>query len=68
MAPIAVALLAVWAWLSTGWAPLDGVAIADAQRVALYAVALLAATLLLPALPRAVEPALGLGVLVVVVR
>ena len=66
VAPIAIALLAGWAWLSTGWAPLDGVAIADAQRVALYAVALLAATLLLPALPRAVEPALGLGVLVVV--
>ena len=66
VAPVAIALLAGWAWLSTGWAPLDGVAIADAQRVALYAVALLAGTLLLPALPRAVEPALGLGTLVVV--
>jgi hypothetical protein len=66
VAPAALALLAGWAWLSAGWAPLAGAAIADAQRVALYAVALLAATLLLGAVPRAVEPALALGALVVV--
>jgi hypothetical protein len=65
-APAALALLAGWVWLSAGWAPLQGAAIADAQRVALYAVALLAATLLLGALPRAVEPMLGLGAFVVV--
>jgi len=66
VAPGALALLAGWVWLSAGWAPLEGAALADAQRVALYAVALLAATLLLGALPRAVEPALALGALVVV--
>jgi O-Antigen ligase len=65
-APVAIGLLAVWVWLSAGWAPLEGAALADAQRVALYAVALMAATLLLGALPRAVEPALALGTLVVV--
>jgi hypothetical protein len=64
--PVALGLLAGWTWLSAGWAPLEGAAIADAQRVALYAVALLAATLLLGAVPRAVEPALALGALVVV--
>ena len=53
-------------WLSAGWAPLEGAAIADAQRVALYAVALMAATLLLGAVPRAVEPLLGLGAAIVV--
>jgi hypothetical protein len=66
VAPGALALLAGWTWLSAGWAPLEGAAIADAQRVALYAVALLAATLLLGAMPRAVEPGLGLGAAVVV--
>ena len=66
VAPGALALLAGWVWLSVGWAPLEGAAIADAQRVALYAVALAAATLLLGAVPRAVEPALGLGAAVVV--
>ena len=66
VAPGALALLAGWAWLSAGWAPLEGAAIADAQRVALYAVALLAATLLLGAVPRAVEPGLALGAAVVV--
>jgi len=66
VAPGALALLAGWVWLSAGWAPLEGAALADAQRVALHAVALLAATLLLGALPRAVEPALALGALVVV--
>jgi len=65
-APAMLGLLAGWIWLSAGWAPLEGAAIADAQRVALYAVALLAATLLLCAIPRAVEPLLGLGALVVV--
>jgi O-antigen ligase/polysaccharide polymerase Wzy-like membrane protein len=65
-APGALGLLAFWVWLSAGWAPLEGAALADAQRVALYAVALLAATLLLGAVPRAVEPALALGALVVV--
>jgi hypothetical protein len=66
VAPAALGLLAGWVWLSAGWAPLEGAAIADAQRVALYAVALMAATLLLGAVPRAVEPLLGLGALVVV--
>jgi hypothetical protein len=66
VAPAALGLLAGWVWLSAGWAPLEGAAIADAQRVALYAVALLAATLLLGATPRAVEPLLGLGAAIVV--
>ena len=66
LAPAALALLAGWVWLSAGWAPLEGAAIADAQRVALYAIALLAATLLVGAVPRLVEPMLGLGALVVV--
>jgi O-Antigen ligase len=61
----ALAALAAWTWLSAGWAPLEGEAIDDAQRVALYAVGLLAAVMLLGALPRAVEPALALGTLVV---
>ncbi len=65
-APVALGLLAGWVWVSAGWAPLEGAAIADAQRVALYALALAAATLLLGALPRAVEPLLALGALVVV--
>ncbi len=58
--------LAIWTWLSIGWAPLAGPAEADAQRVALYAGALLASLLLLGALPRAVEPALAAGCLVVI--
>ena len=66
VAPAALGLLAGWVWLSAGWAPLEGAAIADAQRVGLYAIALLAATLLFGAVPRAVEPLLGLGALVVV--
>jgi hypothetical protein len=66
VAPGALALLAGWTLLSARWAPLEGAAIADAQRVALYAVALLAATLLLGAVPLAVEPVLGLGAAVVV--
>ena len=61
----ALVALAGWVWLSASWAPLPGQAIADAQRVALYAAALLAAVLLLGAAPRAVEPSLALGAVVV---
>ncbi|HYM57182.1 MAG TPA: O-antigen ligase family protein [Solirubrobacteraceae bacterium] len=61
----ALAALAGWVWLSASWAPLPGQAIADAQRVALYAAGLLAAVLLLGAAPRAVEPSLALGAAVV---
>jgi O-Antigen ligase len=61
----ALAALAAWTWLSAGWAPLTGDALDDAQRVALYAVGFLAAVMLLGAAPRAVEPALALGALVV---
>jgi hypothetical protein len=62
------ALAALWGWtaLSIGWAPLSDAALADAQRLALYTGALLAAFLLLGSVPRAVEPALAAGSLVVI--
>jgi O-Antigen ligase len=62
------ALAALWGWtaLSIGWAPLSDPAIADAQRLALYTGALLAACLLLGSVARAVEPALAAGCLVVI--
>ena len=62
------ALAALWAWtaLSIGWAPLSDAALADAQRLALYTGALLAAFLLLGTVARAVEPALAAGSLVVI--
>ena len=66
LALAAVAALAAWTYASAGWAPLAGPAIADAQRVALYAVALAAATLSLGAVPRLVEPILAAGCAVVV--
>jgi hypothetical protein len=60
--------LAAWTWASTAWAPLPDAAGDDAERAALYAVALLAgAALWRPrAAARAVEPLAALGVLVVV--
>lgn len=62
------ALAALWAWtaLSIGWAPLSDAALADAQRLALYTGALLAAFLLLGSVSRAVEPALAGGSVVVI--
>jgi hypothetical protein len=62
------ALAALWGWtaLSMGWAPLSDAALADTQRLGLYTGALLAAFLLLGAVPRAVEPALAAGSLVVI--
>ena len=62
------ALAALWGWtaLSIGWAPLSDAAVADAQRLALYTGALLAAFLLLGPVARAVEPALAAGSLVVI--
>jgi len=66
VAAAGLAGLAGWTALSTGWAPLTGPAVADAQRVALYAAAFAAGLLVLAAVPRAVEPALAAGCLVVV--
>jgi len=59
--------LAAWVALSITWAPLRGPALDDAQRVALYALALVvAAALLRGPLLRRVEPALVAGSFVVV--
>jgi hypothetical protein len=60
--------LAAWTWASTAWAPLPDAAGDDAERAALYAVALLAgAALWRPrAAARAVEPLVALGVLMVI--
>jgi len=62
------AALAAWTWASTAWAPLPDAAGDDAERAALYAVALLAgAALWRPrAAARAVEPLAALGILVVI--
>jgi O-Antigen ligase len=69
-APAAVAALAglagllAWTLLSFAWAPLRAPAVDDAQRLALYLGALLAATALLRgATARAVVPALAAGIL-----
>jgi hypothetical protein len=62
-------LLGIWTLVSTSWAPLDGPAWEDSQRLALYAGALIAAAALLrdPVFARAAEPALALGALAVAV-
>ena len=65
-AAAALAGLCAWTALSAGWAPLSGPALADVQRLVLYLGAFLAALLLLPAVPRAVEPALAAGAVVVI--
>jgi len=65
-AAAALAGLCAWTALSAGWAPLSGPALADLQRLVLYLGALLAGLLLLPAVPRAVEPALAAGAVVVI--
>jgi len=65
-AAAALAGLCAWTALSAGWAPLSGPALADLQRVVLYLGTLLAGLLLLPAVPRAVEPALAAGAVVVI--
>jgi hypothetical protein len=64
----ALATLAGWVALSRTWSPLQGVAADDAERVALYAGALLAAVALLRprAAARAAEPLLAAGAVVVV--
>ena len=62
-----LAALLAWVLLSRTWAPLAGPAIADAQRLALYLAALLAAAALLRGRrARAAEPALAAGALVVI--
>jgi hypothetical protein len=60
--------LAAWTALSVAWAPLGGQAADDAQRLALYALALCAAAAWLraPAAARAAEPVLLLGTVVVI--
>ncbi len=60
--------LGVWVLVSMAWAPLPGEAWHDAQRVALYAGALIAAAALLrdPGAARMVEPALVAGAFAVV--
>jgi len=60
--------LAAWTWASTTWAPLADAAGDDAERAALYAVALTAgAALWRPrAAARAAEPVAALGIAVVV--
>jgi hypothetical protein len=62
------AALCLWTILSITWAPLEGPALDDAQRVLLYVGALAAATAFLTPVPagRLVEPALCAGALVVV--
>ena len=64
----ALALLASWALISTGWAPITGSAYHAGQLVVLYVGVLFAATALLhePRLGRAVEPALAAGALIVI--
>jgi hypothetical protein len=63
-----LAALAAWTWASTAWAPLPDAAGDDAERAALFAVALLAgAALWRPrAAARLLEPLVALGTLVVV--
>ena len=63
-----LALLALLAGLSAFWAPSRGPALDDSQRLLLYAATLVAGTAVMRPrlLARAVEPALALGVLVVI--
>ena len=68
VALVSLALLAVWTLLSVSWAPIAGTAYHAAQGTALYAGALVAASLLLrdPRAARAAEPAVGIGALIVI--
>jgi hypothetical protein len=66
VAAAGLAGLCAWTALSAGWAPLAGPAVADLQRLVLYLGAFVAALLLLPAVPRAVEPALAAGCTMVI--
>ena len=66
LAPGALGLLAGWVWLSAAWAPLRAPRSPTRSAWRSTAIALTAATLLLGAVPRAVEPLLGLGAFVVV--
>ena len=63
-----LALITVWSGVSVAWAPLSDPATDSLVRLLLYAGALLAAASLLrmPLAARAVEPALGLGALIVI--
>ena len=64
--PAGLALLAGWAALSIGWAPLPGRAVDDAERVALYVVVfLVAAAVLRGEAARAAEPGLLAGIALV---
>jgi hypothetical protein len=58
--------LTAWTALSTRWAPLDDNAWATFERDALYLAALVIAATTLRSVPRAVEPALAAGALVVI--
>jgi O-antigen ligase len=62
--------LTLWTALSIGWTPLRDAALADAQRLALYLGALIAGVAVFRArgTARAVEPALALGILALVVE
>jgi hypothetical protein len=62
----AFAALTAWTALSVRWAPLDDNAWATFERDALYLAALVIAAATLRHVPRAVEPALAAGALVVV--
>jgi hypothetical protein len=66
LALLAFAGLTAWTAWSTRWAPLDDNAWATFERDALYLAALVIATATLRYVPRAVEPALAAGALVVV--
>jgi O-Antigen ligase len=63
-----IVLLTAWSALSVTWAPLRGPATEELERLVLYTGALLAAiaTLRTRPLMRAVEPAFGLGAVVVI--
>jgi O-Antigen ligase len=63
-----LAFLTAWSALSLSWAPLSGPATDNVQRLLLYLGTLVAAVglLRLPVVSRAVEPALALGVSVVI--
>ena len=62
--------LTLWTALSIGWTPLRDAALADTQRLALYLGALIAGVAVFRArgTARAVEPALALGILALVVE
>jgi hypothetical protein len=62
----ALLALAGWTGLSVGWAPLAGPALADTERLVLYAAAFTAGLLVLGRHRAAVAPAVAAGCLVVV--